>query len=433
MKNVLFTILGLTLLASSCVEPIGKTYSKLPPGTWRGILEVNEPIDIVTTDDEVVEEVDKDLELPFNFEVNYINEEDFTITLQNGSENIVVSDIVYGRDRATAKDTITIHFHPYGTYIKGIYEENIIEGDWYVPRKGDYKVPFRAYHGRDHRFSTLKKVPVQDISGRWEVDFNSDTDTKRPAIGQFAQKGNHITGTFLTETGDYRFLEGTVQGDKFYMSSFDGYFAILVKGKIMDKDNITGELSFGKHYKMLWEGRRNPEAKLRDAYTVTKIIDGDKPMKFTFLDLEGKEVSLDDNRYNNKVKLVKISGTWCPNCKDEMVFLQEYFKKHPSEDVVVIEVNFESGDQKRDLEKLRKYVKRSDVSYDVLYGGKASSEVTKAKLPQLEKVMSYPSLIFLDRNNMIKKIHTGFAGPATKEYEDFKTEFHKNLTQLIKE
>jgi hypothetical protein len=35
-------------------------------------------------------------------------------------------------------------------------------------------------------------------------------DGRDTTVGEFKQVGQKVTGTFLTTTGDYRFLEGTV-------------------------------------------------------------------------------------------------------------------------------------------------------------------------------------------------------------------------------
>jgi len=41
----------------------------------------------------------------------------------------------------------------------------------------------------------------------------------------FKQTKNKLTGTFLTTTGDYRYLDGIVTGDSLKLSTFDGAHA----------------------------------------------------------------------------------------------------------------------------------------------------------------------------------------------------------------
>ena len=73
------------------------------------------------------------------------------------------------------------------------------------------------------------------------------------------------------------------------------------------------------------------------------------------------------------------------------------------------------------------------LPYEVLLAGNYNNGDAAARLPMLDRVMSYPTLIFVDRNNRVRRIHTGFSGPATKEYESFKAGFQKTIEQLTGE
>jgi hypothetical protein len=48
----------------------------------------------------------------------------------------------------------------------------------------------------------------------------------------------------------------------------------------------------------------------------------------------------------------------------------------------------------------------------------------------LNEVMAYPTMLFLDKNDRVVKIHTGFSGPATSEYASFKEKFNKFVAEL---
>jgi len=144
----------------------------------------------------------------------------------NGEERIKVSDIEIGRNKENNKDTFLIEFPIYESYLKGYYNERIIEGEWVVTTKKNYALPFVAKYGKNYRFTQLKQKPVMDLTGNWEVQFE-DENGPYAGVGEFKQDGNELRGTFRTETGDYRFLEGTVQKDKLYLSVFDGAHAFL--------------------------------------------------------------------------------------------------------------------------------------------------------------------------------------------------------------
>jgi len=51
----------------------------------------------------------------------------------------------------------------------------------------------------------------------------------------------------------------------------------------------------------------------------------------------------------------------------------------------------------------------------------------------LNKIISYPTLLIVDRNNKVRKIHTGFNGPATSKFKSFDSEFKSIMTELINE
>ena len=71
-----------------------------------------------------------------------------------------------------------------------------------------------------------------------------------------------------------------------------------------------------------------------------------------------------------------------------------------------------------------------NIKHEVLYGGYYDKKEAAEKLPQLDKILSYPTLVIADKNNRIIKIHTGFSGPATPEYKAFETEFDSILKSI---
>ncbi len=434
----LILFLALTLFFSSCLT-FEHQYSLIPPGKWRAVLELSPSGIPVQTGkrakDKIVQSIDEvtEGELPFNFEVIYTDDTTFYIEIINGPERIKVSDIETWHSRETNDDSIRINFPVYGTYIKAGFEDDKIEGEWFVPYRGsDYKIPFRARFGKGHRFTQLKKTPITDISGKWETTFQDDSPYK--AIGEFQQEGNHLTGTFVTETGDYRYLEGSVQHDKLYLSCFDGSHAFLFEAKVMKDSTLLGSFQSGAHYKTIWNAFRNDNFDLGDPDTLTYLKEGYERIAFEFENTEGNMVSLDDERYQNKVKIVQIMGTWCPNCRDETTFLVDYLKKNQTQDLEVIAIGFERYREKeKSMQALLNYKKNFGMEYEVLLGGYYDKKEAAETLPMLNHILSYPTMIFIDRDNQVRRIHTGFSGPATSDYKAFVSDFEQYLEQLLNE
>lgn len=431
------------LLMDSCV--FEGAFNGIALGPWRGVLMLDGRKNQRATQqrDKYSLKVDKytfeevaEGELPFLMEVTHTSVDSFYIEIINGEERVKIptEHIAYGKDRRTGHDTIRIDFPHYEAYISARYEANVMEGDYVLTTKPDYRIPFVAYQGQSHRFTTLRKAPVMDISGKWAVNFEVETDHPYPAVGEFEQDGNYLRGTFLTETGDYRYLEGTVQANKIYLSTFDGTHAFMFEGKIMEDSTLIGSFRSGDHYRALWEAKRDPNAALGDAYNMTYLKDGYDKLAFSFPNTDGQNISLSDADYEGKVRIVQILGTWCPNCADETAFLVEYLKNNPNEDLAVIGLAYE---RHRDFQKAANAVNRMkerfDMPYEVLVAGTSAKDEASKTLPMLNAIIAFPTMIIIDKAGRVRKIHTGFAGPATSQYEDFKKEFEDTIKELLNE
>ena len=401
--------------SSSCVE-IARPFDKIPPGIWRAELKIKE-----------------DLSLPFNLQSAYNSDNELVMHVLNGNEKILISDVNFGRTK-DLRDTIKMSFPLMDSYISAEYKENVMEGEWVVNYRDSYSIPFVAFHGQGHRFTTNNHVPETDLTGRWEATFEVETEDPYPAIGEFTQQGNDLLGTFLTETGDYRFLEGTVQGNELHLSCFDGGHAFLFNATISKSEVLSGKFYSGKHYETNWVAARNSEAVLTDPYQLSQITTPQKRIDFSLFNTEGELVSLSGPKYQGKPKLIMIMGTWCPNCLDESRFILEYLKDHPNQSIEVIALAFEKyRDEQKALSILKNYKERLKIPYDILHAGYYDKSEATKKLGFIDEVISYPTLLFVDRQNVVKKVHTGFAGPATSKWESFKTEFDNSIALILEE
>lgn len=410
----------------SCLS-LGEPYTGLPPGIWRGVLYLSEKKDAF--------EERSNAELPFNFEVIYDTKDSFHIAIHNGTERILVNDIMMGTDRRTAHDTIWIDFPIYDSHIRAKYEEDAIEGHWIVRNRKDYEVRFKALHGQDYRFFRDPEPPLANLSGRWECHFGIESDEPSLAIGDFIQEGNHLTGTFMTATGDDRFLEGQVSGDRMFLSVFDGTHAYLYEAKILQDGQLSGIYRSGNHYKTYWEGKKNDSLEisvLGDPLSLTSVSAKGEKFTFSFPDTNGDLVNLQNEQYAGKPKIIQIMGTWCPNCRDETSFLIDYLEEHKEPGFEIIAISFERHeDPGKAKAAISNYKEKMKVPYTILYGGSNDKAKASAALPMLNQVIAYPTLIFLNKNDEVVAIHTGFSGPATSEYPTFVKEFNR-LVDLMK-
>jgi thiol-disulfide isomerase/thioredoxin len=437
LKLNLFFSLTILFLNTSCLVT-DNHFSRLPNGIWRGILKLDSrPVSSNPKGEPLPEKLNlkfdevTDGELPFTFEITYIKEDSFVMDLINGSERIRASEIFFGRDKYLAKDTFRINFPIYDTYLHGLYEENVMEGEWVINYRNEFnKIPFVAKFGQNYRFTQLKKEPLINLTGSWETEFGLvDGEEPYPGVAEFKQTGNYLTGTFLTETGDYRYLEGTVQLNKLYLSVFDGSHAFLFEGKINADSTINGIFRSGKHYQTIWKAKPQKNNNLRDPNSITQLVDN-QPLSFEFPDVNGNPVSL--NNIKGKVKIIQLFGTWCPNCLDETNFILEYLSKNKEKNITVIGLAFERyAEQEKVLSILSSYKKRLKITYPILWAGSYNKREASKVLPMLNGITAFPTMLILDENNRVIKIHTGFYGPATSQYENFRRDFEESINEVI--
>jgi thiol-disulfide isomerase/thioredoxin len=405
MKRI-FVILFLVITIIGCKQsgPVGLT-----EGYWLAELQLGDR-----------------QSLPFNFRVMAMGNDKYNIEVYNAEETILIDEIeVMG-------DSVVIKMPVFEGYLAGKFNAQEINGKFIKENEGR-KVPFRAVHGIKERFKK-SETPNTNISGEWEVEFNPNTPESYMAKGIFKQIDDKVSGTFRTTTGDYRFLEGINSADSVKFSTFNGARAYLFKAKATDS-SIVGVFYSGNHSKEVFVAKRNENYKLPNMEALTYVKKGFDILNFSFPDTSGNMVSLSDPVYDDKVVIVQIMGTWCPNCLDETKFLVEYLKEHSNKKIAVIALAFEYAKTKeaafKSIDRLRE---RIGVEYPVLlaqYGG-IDKKLAQEKLPMLNHVFSFPTTIIVDKRGDVQKIYTGFNGPATGSiYDSFKKDFHNFILQLL--
>lgn len=254
-----FTSILVLVVFSGCFVP-QHPYTALPPGPWRGELKLdptasNTRSETVSEDTRVKFEEVMQGELPFNFEVKYNNSSDYYIELKNGSERIQLDDIIIGRDKKLAKDTIRIEFPHRKGYIHGIFQENVIQGEWVSYENSAVRIQLAAKNGQNYRFTTLRKTPVMDVSGKWLLKM-TDITTGLPEdlVLEFQQKENYLMGVLNGQMWGQ--MEGTVQANKLYLSRFDGFQMVLIEAKILPDSTMIGTFKTGLDTPKTWEAVR---------------------------------------------------------------------------------------------------------------------------------------------------------------------------------
>ncbi len=321
----------------------------------------------------------------------------------NGEEKIV-------HEYVMLKNDSVILDNPYfNSTIRLKFNRNTVEGVWTDHNRKDYQMRVSGKYNLTHRFKFNQ--PLNDsIDGKWEVWFGNDDKYK--AIGLFNTDQNSMKGTFLTETGDYRFLEGGFGGNSLLLSTFDGAHAFLFDATLKG-DTINGWFYSGKHFKEPFVAWRNDTVTLSNPYKLTELVDPEKPVSFSFMDTEGKRISLEDSSFLDKPLIIQIMASWCPNCKDQLEYFSGIQDKLAEQNVEMVALSFERLSYENVLPSLKKVKKAHNIKYPILYAGSADKSVAVKSVPWIKEVVSYPTLLYVLPNRKVFRIHTGFYGPGT--------------------
>lgn len=410
MKNLFLLLWLLTnTFLISCSQQEHETV-KPNTGIWRGEITLPET------------------QLPFNFDLQQDSKGAYHIFLLNADERLELDSVTIKRD------SIYIPMHIFDAKIIGKVSNKAIEGYWIKNYADNYKLPFMAEYGKEHRFKNSQGNTANNISGRYAIRF-ADRPDSLLSVGIFKQKGNNLTGSILTRTGDYRYLEGIVDGNEMKLSTFDGEHAYLLTGNVQADSTIKGKFYSGKAKAREWVAVKDPKAQLPDPNSLTYLKQGYNKIEFSFPGAENGIISLTDPKYQGKVVILQLFGTWCPNCMDETKFLGPWYDKNKHRGVEIIGLAYE---KKPDLayarSRVMKMKQRLNIHYDFAIAGTSETEAASKTLPMLNQVMSFPTTIFIDKKGNVRKIHTGFSGPGTGEhFDEFVGEFNLFLDKLLSE
>lgn len=342
--------------------------------------------------------------------------------LINGSERIPVPAVSF------EDGSLVLDIEHYDSKVRMNLIDGKFAGEWTKRRGVDMWSTLKISASRGVNNQLLQSS--QRFVGRWEVGFSSSDD---PAVAIFTAHKDRIEGTFLTTTGDYRYLVGGVRNGKLELSCFDGGHAFLFRGELDDDGSITGDFWSSNTWHETWTAKKNPKAMLPNSFTQTVSPSGSDSNSLSFPDLQGVKTNINDPKFAGKARIIYVFGSWCPNCHDAAAYFKQLEEKYGDKGLSILGLAFElTGEFERDAKQIRTYTKRHAVSYPVLIAGLSDKKEASKALPILDRVRSYPTTIFMDRNNQIRAVHTGFSGPATDEaYDDLRSKFEDIIEGLL--
>ena len=326
------------------------------------------------------------------------------ITIYNGGEDIVLSLI----------DTNTFSVPVFNGSLVGAWrEDGAFCGGWTDSlRSPDYFIPLE-----------IAPSIIGEECNETPSEFNYKTTCGLLVAQEFCDS---VVGTILTPTGDYRYLSGTIDAGVLRLGTFDGAHLFSFEADTVGDSLINGWFKSGTHFSEPWSGVKTN--KVAPNWSSSQEPNLDKPVSFRALNLDGVEAEVSLNSLEDsgkKLLVVDVLGTWCPNCYDEVRLLKEVSNKYP--EVMFVSVAFERLDAVKALERLVQFKTDLGLDWEVYYGGKANKALADSVLPFLGGVKSFPTTAFIPLEGQIK-VHTGFSGPATKEYEN-EVDFYTSIIE----
>lgn len=415
-------LLPLVFMMSACGEPPqetgmtatiddGRSERLLPAGAWRGVIEI------------------QGQQLPFRMDVSYPAEQPTPeVVFINGEERVPVGEV------HVAEDSVALVMPVFNTRIDARMRAGKLAGVLTKVTRGgaEQKMAVVLTPGPEYRFFPPLESAEVNVAGRWSVMFREEDGGNYPAIAELRQQGNQVFGTFLTPTSDHRYLAGGVRNGRLHLSAWDGYHVFLFEADIREDGSLHGDFWSGTSSHETWIAKRDPDARLPDMDKRTSLEPGVERFSFTFPDLDGKPVSLDDSRFGGKPVIVQLAASWCPNCADQARFLAPWYNVNRERGIEVVALMFEHFDDvERAAAQVRHWREAWGVEYPTLIAGISDKQDASSRLPQLDAVLAFPTTLFIRADGRVARIQTGFNGPATGRYDADIAAFNATVDAML--
>jgi thiol-disulfide isomerase/thioredoxin len=340
-----------------------------------------------------------------------------------------------------ADETLTLRFDQYDGTLSAKLENGELVGEYRRPyAKGIVHYPFAAMRhvaATRAKDNSSKTTLTPLWGGEWLYKLiDHDGKTAETGTAEFRSTTNGVTGVLIPVSGDTGLLAGSELGS---LSRFDGIHVMLLKfdaprSEVEAFGSLNGTFESGKTARYTFTATRKETARKEDQpedpFALTKVKDPNEAFQFSAPDPRtGKPVSASDPEFKNKVVIVDIMGTWCPNCHDEEPLLVELYNRYHKDGLEIVSLSYEyTDDAARNARQIEIFRKKYDVPYPILIAG-TTDDVEKT-LPQLVNFGAFPTTIFIGRDGRVSKIHAGYTGPATGERFP---QVQKELDQIVRD
>jgi thiol-disulfide isomerase/thioredoxin len=345
---------------------------------------------------------------------------------------LIAASFFNGDERVTStggifKDgVLQLDFAHYDSHLEAKLEQGVIKGKYGNARSG-----LRDFEARPHAAVVASPGQPPAIAGLWDIPHESAKGEKAWRL-IVQQKGADVSAAILRVDGDTGALRGTWQGDRFVLNIFDGARGYTLDVVPRPDASLALTLHSLRGKPTALTAIRPDAARAKglplptDPALHTRVKNIAEPFRFSFPDVSGQLVSNTDKRFQSKVVIVNVTGSWCPNCHDEAPYLQALYKKYRALGLEIVALDFEEAEQLRKLTRLPAFIKKYGLEYPYLVAGEPKE--VSAKIPQAENLNTWPATFFLGRDGRVRAVHAGFAAPASG---DFHAELVREITHTV--
>jgi thiol-disulfide isomerase/thioredoxin len=377
-----------------------------------------------------------------------------------------------GTTSATFQDgKLILNVEHYLTTITATLKDGQLAGNVVTQSRGP--ATEYGFQATRHVEASAQAADAPSIAGSWIIPLESPSSKGEKAFRFIVeQHGADVAASILRVDGDTGAYSGSYKDGRWVLSHFDGSRPGVIEVSLTKEGTLEVLQNSGRVKKAAGQDGANsgsgqtantnsnskgysddptdsryatklvayrsdvaqtkglPQPENYDTHTTVR--DPNEKFTFNFPDGNGKLVSSDDSRFKGKVVLAIVTGTWCPNCHDEAQYLVQLDKKYRDKGLAIVALDFEEPEQQGSLEREHAFVKQYGVEYTYLIAG-APAEMWE-KVPQAVNLNTWPATIFVGRDGLVKGIHSGFASPASGEFnKQLQEEFTAKIEQLLAE
>jgi thiol-disulfide isomerase/thioredoxin len=348
------------------------------------------------------------VDVPFRFEI--------AVTGAQAEGFFFEGDQKVGSTSGTYQNgALTLEYDHLNTVLEATITDGQLTGTYKNKRPNARPQEIRA-----RRFTPIAaaKEAAPPLSGTWAM-YKSGTGESKFKLDvswrlYFREDGPEVSGAILKTSGDTGSLVGRWNNGTLVMSHFAGERPLLFEAKPNADGTLTVTLDRDASYVAARTGnlREKGIPEPPDLTRFTSVKDPTEKFHFAALDVNGNPVSDQDARFQGKVVILTLGGTWCPNCHDEMPSLVAMDKEFRAQGLEVVGLFFENDpDIAVAKPRIAAFVRRYKVEFPLLFAG--TRDDGPKKLTQLNNFAVYPTTLFIGRDGRVRSVHAGFASAAT--------------------